>query len=191
MLPSLWAGLAVLLLAGCHHANRVSPSRLERLRKNNTPFTLVFGTLSGDAGQLAHPTIRVVRQPTPASPESVLWSWSVNSSGRFFAVLQAPPDLPYLDEFYVEAGDPAVGFDRVLFIRLRKGDPPTGMYVGDLHISPAPDRTIQGQTVKVEVLDDFDAAARELKRLYPRFDSPVIKAGLFRNNRPPVAVERR
>ncbi len=189
MLISLCAGL-VVLLASCHPANRVSPSTLQRLKQKNTPFTLVFGTLSTATGQLAHPTIRVVRQLNRSSPEFVLWSWSVNSGGRFFAVLQPPPDLPVLDEFYVEVGDPAVGFDRVLFVRLQKGDSPGAMYVGDFNVSLAPNRTTQGQPVKVEVHDGFEAAAKELKRLYPRFDSPVTKAALFRNPAPAV-VERR
>lgn len=190
MRASLCVALVAMLLGSCHHANRVSSSTLQRLKEKNTPFTLVFGSLSTDSGRLAHPTIRVVRQLDRTSPEYVLWSWSVTSGGRFFAVLRAPRDLPYLDEFYVEVGDPALGFDRVLFVRLPKGDPPSGMYVGDMHISPATNRTAQGQPVNVEVHDDFDAAAKELKRLYPRFDAPVGKAALFRNP-VPRAVERR
>jgi hypothetical protein len=152
---------------------------------------LLFGTVSSDAAQPAHPVIRVVRQPDRTTPELVLWSWTVSKSGHFYAILQAPPGQPYLDEFYLEAGDPKTGFDRVLFTRLTQGDPPTAMYAGDLHITPATDRALQGQTVKAEIHDDFESAAKELKRLYPRFTSPIVKAPFFRNAPRAPASERR
>lgn len=84
--------------------------------------------------------------------------------------------LPYLDEFYIEVGSPTAGFDRIDYVRLRKAEEPQAMYVGEIEMIPAPQRTAQGQAITVRVHDDYANATQELKRLYPRFQGTAGKA---------------
>jgi hypothetical protein len=111
----------------------------------------------------------------------VLWSLAISSGDRFYAVLQPPPELRQLDEFYVEVGDANTGFDRIIFIRLQESATPQAMYVGEIRMSPAQNRTAQGQAVVVNIRNDFQNAEKELKQLYPRFEGAIVEAALLRN----------
>ena len=185
--------VALLLLGGasCAHPNRISRGELRRLTKAHDPFVLVFGSVSTTPGTLAHPVIKFVHQKDRKAPEYLLWSLKVTSGDRFYAVLRRPPELPFLDEFDTEVGSDESGFDRVLFVRLHQGDAPLAMYIGAMEISPAQNRTAQSQKVAVSIHDDFENAARELKRLYPAFQGTVTKAAVMRNLAPlPAPPER-
>ncbi len=96
--------------------------------------------------------------------DAVLWS-----------TLRAPAPAEYLDAVYVEAGSEMSGFDRIIYAHLREGEEPLAMYVGEIEVRPAADRRPQGQKVVVETRDDFQNAQQELRRLYPRFDGPVLR----------------
>jgi len=147
---------------------------------NGTPFVLVFGSLSTAQGAIAQPTIRFVHQASRTAPEYLLRSLTITNGERFYAILQRPMAAdytpPYLDEFYIEVGSPGTGFDRIDYVRLRQTEEPQAMYVGEIEMSPAPQRTVQGQALTVRVRDDYANAARELKRLYPRFQGTVGRA---------------
>jgi hypothetical protein len=162
----------------------VSRRALQQLTKHHQPFVLVFGSLSTPTGTLAHPAIRFVHQVNRSSQEYVLWSLAISSGDRFYAVLQPPAGLPYLDEFYVEVGDANTGFDRIIYIRLQQSEAPQAMYVGEIRMSPAQNRTAQGQSIVVNLRDDFQNAENELKQLYPRFEGSIVEAALLRNPAP-------
>ena len=171
----------LIILASCAHPHRVSRRALRQLTKRHQPFVLVFGSLSIPAGTLTHPAIRFVHQTDRSSPEHVLRSVEISSGDRFYAVLEPPAGLPYLDEFYVEVGDVSIGFDRILFIRLQKSGAPQAMYVGEIRMDPAQNRRAQGQSIVVNIRDDFQNADNELKQLYPRFEGSIVEAALLRN----------
>jgi hypothetical protein len=183
--------LGFMSLVSCAHPNRISRSTLQRLTRDHEPFVLVFGSVSTPTGQLAHPTIRFIHQTTRKDPEYLLWSLNIASGDRFFAVLKRPEQLPYLDEFYVEVGSDEVGFDKIMYVHLRQGDAPLAMYVGDIGMSPAQQRMAQGQKIVVNIHDQFQAAAQELKRLYPRYEGTVTKAAILRNPIPIQAAPER
>jgi hypothetical protein len=173
--------VALVTLISCAHPRRVSRRSVRRLAKEHKPFVLVFGSLSTTTPEVAHPVIRFVHQTTRSAPEYLLWSLTISSGDRFYAVLQAPPQLANLDEFYAEVGDGSSSFDRIDYVRLRKGEAPLAMYVGEIRVSPARNRSAQGEKIAVNVGDDFESAAKELKRLYPDFEGPVVKTPLLRN----------
>jgi len=58
------------------------------------------------------------------------------------------------------------------------------MYVGEVEVRPALNRTAQGQKVVVETRDDFQNAQRELRRLYPDFDGAIISTARARSSAP-------
>jgi hypothetical protein len=178
---SLVLTLCLIVLASCAHPHRVSRRTLQRLTKQHQPFVLVFGSLSTPTGTLAHPAIRFVHQANRSAPEYVLWSLAISSGDRFYAVLQPPAKLFYLDEFYVEVGDANTGFDRIIYIRLQQSPTPQAMYVGEIRMSPAQNRSAQGQSIVVNLQDDFQNAEKELKRLYPHFQGSIVEAALLRN----------
>jgi len=193
MVDSSKIAVVALLLgaASCAHPNRVSRGELRRLTKAHDPFILVFGSVETTPGTLAHPVIKFVHQKNRAAPEYQLWSLKITSGDRFYAVLRRPPELSFLDEFDTEVGSDESGFDKVLFVRLHRGDAPLAMYIGAISISPAENRTAQSQKVMVSIHDDFESAAQELKRLYPGFQGTVIKAAVMRNLAPlPAPPER-
>lgn len=173
--------LCLIIVASCARPHRVSRRALQRLTKHHQPFVLVFGSLSTPTGTLSHPAIRFVHQANRSAPEYVLWSLAISSGDRFYAVLQPPPELRQLDEFYVEVGDANTGFDRIIFIRLQESATPQAMYVGEIRMSPAQNRTAQGQAVVVNIRNDFQNAEKELKQLYPRFEGAIVEAALLRN----------
>jgi hypothetical protein len=121
------------------------------------------------------------------SPEYLLGSLVITSGDRFFTVLERPRELAKIDEFYAEVGSEETGFDKITFVRLPKNAGALGMYVGEIHMEPARNRTAHGEKLQVNIKDDFPAAAQELKRLYPRFDGRLEKAALLRH---PVPVAR-
>jgi hypothetical protein len=180
-----------IVATSCAHPSHISSRDLARLSKNNQKFVLVFGSVSTSPGTISHPTIRFVHQAEPSVPESLLWSLVIASGDRFFAVLQTPPEMSYIDTFYAEVGSPDVGFDRIRWVRLRQEDAPLAMYLGEIQLSPARDRALPGQKVVVEVRDDFQNAERELRRRYPFFSGGIARAGSSPNAVPgPVAPER-
>ena len=170
-----------LVLLSCTHPNRVSRSILQQLANNRVPFVLVFGSVSTPAKALAHPTIRFAHPANAMGPEYTLWSLAIGNGDRFFAVLQAQQGMPGLDEFYAEVGSSETGFDKILYVRLRLADPPTAMYVGEISVSPAENRYQRDQKVTASFRDDFESAAKELKRLYPHFDREVVKVAILRH----------
>jgi hypothetical protein len=167
-------------LTSCAHPNRVSVGTIRRLDKNREPFVLVFGSLSTSTPRLARPTIRFSHQAERSAPAYLLKSLTIISGDRFYAILQKPEEasytLPYLDEFYIEVGSSDVGFDRINYVRLHQMETPLAIYVGEIQMSPARLRTIPGQTIVVNVRDDFRNASLELKRLYPRFPGTIATA---------------
>ena len=175
--------LALAVIA-CAHPNRVSPRVLQRLTKKGEGFLLVFGAVSTPKGVLERPTIRFVYGGSRSVPERILWSLQIASGGRFYAVLKAPPDVSRLDEFYAEVGTADSGFDKILYVRLQPGKEPSAMYVGDILVTPAQNRSAKGQKIETTTRDDFENALRELKRLYPRFDGAIVKAPLLRHPLP-------
>jgi hypothetical protein len=178
---ALFLCLCLTAMTSCAHPNRISRSNLQRLTKNRDAFVLVFGSVLTPPGALARPAIRFVHQADRSAPEYLLWSLIISSGDRFYAVLKVPPELPYLDEFYAEVGSADTGFDRIDYVRLHRGDAPLAMYVGEIHMSPAQIRTVQGQKIVVSIDDDFKNAVQELKRLYPHFEGTITKAALLRN----------
>jgi hypothetical protein len=187
--PGVQAAPGVALLAilfatiSCAHLNRVSGGDLNRLKKNGEQFVLVFGSLSTPGGKLDNAAIRFIHPDSSGAPDALLWSTTISTGQRFYAVLHAP-NAKYLDEFYVEAGSEMSGFDRIIYAHMREGQEPVAMYVGEIEVRPAANRSAQGQQVVVDARDDFADAGRELKRLYPRFDGPILKTTLARNAGP-------
>ena len=178
------APILLLLLAGCAHPNRISRSALGRLTKKGEHFVLVFGSLSTPRGQLERPTIRFVHPGSSAAQDFPLLALSVSTGNRFYAILHAPSEAPYLDSFYTEVGAETVGFDRILYAHMREGQEPLAMYVGEIEVRPAANRAAQGQKVIVEKRDDFENARQELRRLYPRFDGEIVRLGLVQSPGP-------
>jgi hypothetical protein len=165
----------------CRHSIRVSRGALDRLTRNSDHFVLVFGSLSTSGGKLDRPAIRFVHPGNSGTPDALLWSTTITSGARFYAVLRAPGPARYLDAFYVEVGSEASGFDRIIYAHMREGQEPLAMYVGEIEVRPVPDRSAQGQKVVVETRDDFQNAQRELRRLYPDFDGAIIRTIPVRN----------
>jgi hypothetical protein len=167
--------LAILIATvSCAHSFRVSRGGLERLRRSAEHFVLVFGSLSIPGGKLDRPTIRFLHPGSSGTPDAPLWSATITKGERFYAVLHAPASAEYLDAFYVEVGSEMSGFDRILYRHMRADQQTMAVYVGEIEVRPASDRSGQGQKVLAEMRDDFQNAQRELRRLYPRFDGPVI-----------------
>jgi len=178
----LCASALLAATLSCAHPNRVSQHALDRLTKKREHFVLVFGSLTTPKGQLRNPAIRFLHQNNSGTTDAVLWSMTISSGDRFYAILHAPAAAPYLDSFYTEVGAEKPGYDGVLFARLREGQEPLAMYIGEMEVRPAPVRYAQGQNVIVDRRDDFQNAEKELRRLYPRFDGPVIKMTLASNS---------
>jgi hypothetical protein len=170
----LGVGLCLVSVTACAHPNRVSPRVLQRLA-NSGAFVLVFGSVSTPAGTLARPVVRFVRPADQSTPEYLLASLTISNGDRFYAVLQPPPPMPYVDSLYLEIGSVETGFDRISYSRLRPGSEPVAMYFGEILLSPAWNRTARGQTLVVKTGDDFQNAQRELKRLYPHFAGSIEK----------------
>lgn len=172
-------GVALLSIlfatVSCVHPNRVSSGALDRLTRNGDQFVLVFGSLSTPGGQLDHPAIRFLHPETSGAPDALLWSTTIATGQRFYAVLHAPGAAKYLDAFYVEVGSEMSGFDRIIYAQMREGQEPLAVYTGEIEVRPAPDRRAQGQKVVVDTRDDFRNAERELRRLYPRFAGEIRK----------------
>jgi hypothetical protein len=133
---------------------------------------------------LDRPAIRFVHADTSGTPDALLWSTTIASGQRFYAVLHAASNAKYLDAFYVEVGSETAGFDRIIYAHMREGQDPLAMYTGEIEVRPARDRSAQGQKVVVDSRDDFGNAERELRRLYPRFAGAVLKMTPLRNAGP-------
>jgi hypothetical protein len=164
----------LLATVSCAHVNRVSGGALQRLARNGDPFVLVFGSLSTTGAKLDRPVIRFLHPETSGTADALLWSTTISTGQRFYAVLRAP-SAKYLDAFYVDVGSEISGFDRIIYAHMREGQEPLAMYVGEIEVRPASDRSAQGQQVVVEARDDFRNAERELRRLYPRFDGAILR----------------
>lgn len=173
----LACGAAVLpILCGtvsCGHSIRASRGTLERLRRSGDHFVLVFGSLSTPGANLDRPVIRFLHPESSGNPGALLWSTTIATGKRFYAVLRPPPPAEYLDEIYVEVGSERSGFDRIIYAHMREDEEPLAMYVGELEVRPASTRGARGQKVVVETRDDFQQAQRELRHLYPDFDRVI------------------
>jgi hypothetical protein len=161
---------------------------VRRLESRGEPFVLVFGSLATPTGRPANPTIRFVYQTDRSHPEYLLAALILSDDRRFHAILRAPAGVAYLDHLYIEVGSEATGFDRILYVHLAKQTAPIGMYVGELRIAPAQNRNAQGEKVTVSVVNKFDEATKELKRLYPRFEGTLDNEA--RRNFTPSAAPR-
>src|SRR5579885_2765462 len=159
----------VLVITACSHANRASQRAVRRLTSRGAPFVLAFGSLATPTGRPGKPTVRFVYQADRSKPEYLLAALTLPNDRRFHAILRPPNGVAYLDHLYIEVGSDATGFDRILYVHLRKQEVPIAMYVGELRTAPAQNRNLQGEKVTVSVLDNFAEATKELKRLYPQF----------------------
>lgn len=131
--------------------------------------------MSTPKGQLDRPTIRFLHPDDSGKVDAVLWETTIATGERFYAVLRPPAAAQYLDAVYLDVGSETAGFDRILYAHLREGQEPLAMYVGEIDVRPAAYRSGQGQKVVSATRDDFQNAQAELRRLYPRFDGPVMK----------------
>ena len=177
-LPAV-ALLCALFLCSCGHPYRVSRGAMNKLIRQQKSFVVVFGSLAMEQDAAVAPTIRFVHQATRTAPVYVLHSITISSGDRFYAILQAPAALARLDEFYSEVGDGAA-YDRIAYVRLPQSDEPHALYVGEIRVTPAQDRTARGQTLAVNIRDDYENAGRELHRLYPRVSGSMAKMPLLR-----------
>jgi hypothetical protein len=184
VLLTVAAPLILIANVSCAHSIRVSRGALDRLRHNGDHFILVFGSLSTPAGNLDRPTIRFVHQEDGGKPDALLWTTTIATGQRFYAVLNPPAGAEYLDQFLVEVGSETSGFDRIFWTHQHKDQEPLAMYVGEIEVRPALNRTAQGQKVVVETRDDFQNAQRELRRLYPNFDGAIISTTRSRSSAP-------
>ena len=164
--------LILLATVSCAHSVRVSRGALDRLSQNGDHFVLVFGSLSTPAGNLDRPAIRFFHPENGARPDALLWTTTIASGQRFYAVLHAPGGAEYLDQFFVEAGSEIAGFDRILWTHLRKDQEPLAMYVGEIEVRPALNRAAQGQKVVVETRDDMQNAQRDCDAYIRAFYEP-------------------
>lgn len=178
----------LFVLTSCAHPNRVSRRAVRRLEARGEPFVLVFGSLATPTGRPAKPIIRFVYQTDRRHPEYLLGALTLSDDRRFHSILRPPASAAYLDHLYIEVGSEATGFDRILYVHLAKQAAPIGMYVGELQIAPAKNRNAQGEKVTVNVVNKFDDAAKELKRLYPQFEGTLDNEA--RRNFTPSAVTR-
>lgn len=172
--------LCALLLASCGRPYRVSRGAVNQLMKKHESFVLVFGSLSMQHDSNTPPTIRFVHQANRMAPQYLLYSLTISSGDRFYAILKAPPELKRLDEFEAEVGESGAPFDRITYVRLPADSEPHALYVGEVRVTPAQNRTAQGQMLAVNIRDDFQTASQELHRFYPRFAGSVSKVPLLR-----------
>ena len=154
---------------------RVSRGALNKLERGGDRFVLVFGSLSTPKGQLDRPEIRFLHPDASGKVDAELWSTTIATGERFYAVLRAPAPAKSLDSVYVEVGSEMAGFDRIIYAHMREGQEPLAMYIGEVEVKPAANRGAQGQKVVAEARDDFQNAQTELRRLYPHFDGPVLR----------------
>lgn len=189
--------LALFLLVfetlSCVHPNRISRGALQQLRRKGEHYVLVFGSLSTPGGKLDHPTIRFLDESNPAVPEAILLSVTVTSGERFYAVLHPPPDKSFLDSFHAEVGAGTLGYDWIMYSKLREGEQPLAMYVGEIEVRAAASRAVQGQKVLVQTRDDFQNAEKELRRLYPQFEGSVRRMSARQQTAPqgaPITIPR-
>lgn len=180
-----------LVLSSCARPYRVSRGVINQLTKHHEPFVLVFGSLSMLRDSPTAPTIRFVHQASRTSPRYLLYSLTISSGDRFYAILKAPPALARLDEFEAEVGTTGGDYDRITYVRLPEHDEPQALYVGEVRVTPAQNRSAQGQTLAVNIRDDFENARQELRRLYPRFAGVVMKMPLLRTPVPMPAAPPR
>ena len=184
---ALALSLCLVGLTSCAHPNRVSRGALQQLTRSGRQVVLVFGSVSTPPHALARPGIRFVHKADRTAPEYLLASLTISTGDRFYAILDKPTELTRLDEFYAEVGSTETGYDKITYVRLPKDDAALGMYVGEIRMQPAENRTTQGQKLIVNIQDDFKNAESELKRLYPRFHGRLEKAALLRHPVPTAA----
>jgi len=184
MLLRFPALVILLTTVSCAHSIRVSRGALDKLRQNGDYFVLVFGSLSSPAANLDRPAIRFLHPENGAGPDALLWTTTIVTGQRFYAVLHAPAGAEFLNQFFVEVGSGMTGFDRIIWTNLRKDQQPLAMYVGEIEVRPALNRRAQGQRVVVETRDDFQNAQRELRRLYPDFGGEIISTVRARSSTP-------
>lgn len=190
-------GLAIAIavsftvLASCAHPHRVSRSTVNRLTKSRETFVLVFGSVLPAERLSARPVIRFVHQSDKSAPEYLLHEMAISRGGRFYAVLKAPAALQRLDHFEAEVRWADASYDKFIYVRLTEPEGPTALYLGEIRISVAQNRTAPGRTTLVDVQDDFQTALQELRRLYSNFEGPIIRSPLLRNPAPATPKQAR
>lgn len=183
---------AVCIIAlSCAKPNRVSPGLIAKLTKKREPFVMVFGSLTTPKGALDRPSIHFLHPENGTAKDELLLSLTILSGDRFYAILNPPPEAAYLDGFYTEVGSDTTGFDRIIYVRIREGQAPVAIYVGEISVTPAAERARQGQKVVVEARDDLQNAQQELRKLYPGFEGTVIKGLPVRSQGPPQPTPTR
>src|ERR1700733_11455375 len=190
MAPRTVLALSILALASCAHPNRVSRGLLRQLARKHEPYVLVFGSLSMPVDSTAHPAIRFVHQSNRSAPEYLLQEVTVAGNHRFYAILNKPAALAVLDEFEAAVGSANTAWDKITYVRLHPGDGPLAFYVGEITVTPPPARYVSGQTMTVDIRDDFQNAAQETRRLYPEFTGATTQAPLLRAPVPVPAPPR-
>lgn len=181
--------VCICLLSACTatHPRRISRKQLNQLTKRGDHEVTKLGKAAGAAIRFTH---------GERSSESVLQEIPISSGDRFYAVLRAPALAPYLDHFDTEVRWMDPDYDKVTHIRLAGRPNAFAMYVGEIEIQVAqaagPARTSPKQILSVKVSDDFDHAAQELQRLYPKFGGELVRSPALRSLQPlPSAPPRR
>jgi hypothetical protein len=182
--------LLFLTFLSCAHPNRVSRSTVTRLTKHRETFVLVFGSMLPAQGATERPMIRFVHHADKTAPEYVLHEMKISNGDRFYAVLKAPSELKYVDQFETEVSW-ADAYDKISFVRIAQQHGPVAMYLGEIQMTLAERRNAPGRGISVTVRDEFQNATRELHQLYPGFDGEIIKAPLLRNPVPAAAPPKR
>ncbi|MEP6538593.1 MAG: hypothetical protein ABJF23_24855 [Bryobacteraceae bacterium] len=176
--------------ASCAHPNRVSRSAVNRLIRSHESFVLVYGSLLPVGGTGVKPAIRFVHPLNSTAPHSVLHEMTVTNGGRFYAILKPPAGFRQVDLFETEVSWEK-GYDKINFVRLGQRERATAMYLGEIQMTLAERRDAPGKGVATVVRDDFEAATKELHRLYPGFDGEIIKAPLLRSPVPAAVPPKR
>jgi hypothetical protein len=182
------AVVCLCILSACAGAGsrRISRRQLNQLAKRGDAFVMVFGsvkTREGDRdvtklGKTAGAAIRFTHGER--SSESVLQEIPISSGDRFYAVLKPPERAAYLDHFEAEVRWMNPAYDKLTYIRLPGHSNAFAMYMGEIEIQvarpPGGTRTSPKQILNVKVGDEFDRAAQELKRLYPKFTGELVRS---------------
>lgn len=140
----------------------------------------MFGSMLPAQGAGAKPLIRFVHQMNLTAPMYVLHEMKVDTGGRFYAILQRPAQLERVDLFETEVNW-GPGYDKINFTRVAPTDRPVGIYLGEIQMTLAERRDAPGKGLMVSARDDFETAAKDFRRRYPRFDGTLVKGPMMRN----------
>jgi len=182
---------SLAVLTSCAHPHRVSRSTVDRLTKTGETSVLVFGSVLPAERLSTRPVIRFIHQSDRSAPQYLLHEMAIARGDRFYAVLKAPAALNRLDHFEAEVRWAEAPYDKFTFVRLEEREGPAALYLGEIRISVAQNRTAPGRTMLVDVGDNFQPALEELRRLYPNFKGPILKSPQLRSPAPAPANQAR